>query len=386
MKKSFKTVISIILTAMLVLSLSSCSIFETMRENALKSQSFVPETSPDDTQLVGDFNKYLAASLSSALTIKESTSYSAGKPKITKDGESAGTLDAAAKQLKTFIMSAKPGKEDNWIKGAPADAENIKDIAQTLLKDIDGNLILELSSSRNTVKEATTDENGKEVKDESGNVIYTEKNNDNVIHMTFNYFDTVNLDGEEYATDENGDAAEETTVVYAEDNAVTSIFGEDLSHDEVLKNFENIENYITVKDYELQYTNCKITADADLGDGTLSFVKFQKEMEVTANAQGVGELADYGDIQVVFTLTRTVNYEFTYEETESELGEDTDVADVDTTVEDTSADESVVETESESEIDETVSDDINTAETDSTENENTVAVEENTAATESEEA
>lgn len=349
MKKSIKTFISLVLTAILVLSLSSCSIFEAMRENALNSKNFVPETTPEESEIIDTFNAYLENSLATALTVKESISYSAGTPDILKsDDEEAGILDAAAKQLKNFIISAKPGKADNWLKGAPDDAENVKDVKDSLLEALNKDFIMDFDFSRNVVSEAQTDEHGNEVKDEEGNVIMVEHNGDNVLHLNFYYYDTVNLNGEEYATDENGKAAEETTVLYSDKATVEDIFGLPLDKTDVLKNFENISNYITVGDYEIEYTNCRISSDADIEDEVLSFVKFQKEMKITADAQGVGALSSYGDIKVVFTLTQTVNYEFTYAEDDDnyvDLGGENEDKDTTEASETTTEEQSVSESD-----------------------------------------
>lgn len=324
MKKSIKTVISFVLITLLALSFSSCSVFQSMRENALKASQITIHETPEKDQIISEYNALLALSLMDATEIKENVSYSAGKPDVFKAGEEAGVLDAAANQLKNFIMSAKPGSASTVLE---------KD-AESLLKSLDEAAVLNFDFSRNIATENVTDEKGNEVKDENDVVVTETKISDNILHLTFNFFaDELTVLGEG-ATNENGEAAEEaTTTIYADDVTIESVFGTLKDKEAVLKNFESVKDYIVVTDYEITYENCLITSDADLEEGRLNFVNFQKNMKVTAKAEGVGALAEYGEIEVVFNLTLNTNYEFSYAEAEED----------DETAEDTTAEETTVE-------------------------------------------
>ena len=317
MKKTVKTIISVLLTAMLTLSLASCSIFEAMRENALLAQQFVPEITPEETQIKALFNEWLENSKTNAKEIKENISYSIGNPDVFKAGEEAeaGLLDAAAKQIKDFIKTGNPGSAEYLVKGTPAD-ENVKtkDLNDTLLFAIDEGFTTDFTFTRNETEEIVTDEKGNEKKDENGEVIKEIKNADNILHLSFNCYEVTNLEGEEFATNEDGEPAEETTYIYKDAEEIEEVFGAPLDKQEVIKNFDNIKDYINVLDYEIEYTNCRISADADLLTNVLTFVNFQKEMKVTAKAECVGALSSYGEVDIVFTLTQSTNYEFTYDE------------------------------------------------------------------------
>lgn len=337
MKKTLKTIISFVSIALLVLSFSSCSIFQAMRENAMNADKIVIHDSPEAEKLITQFNEMLAASKAEAIEIKENIGYSAGTPEVLKDGSEAGILDSAAGQLKNFIMSANPGSQSNVIE---------KD-ASSLLNALDEAFVLNYTFSRNMVTENVTDAEGAEVTDADGNIVTEDRISDNCLHLTFEFFDVTAADGTEYETNENGEVEEETTVVFAEDATIEAVFGTLKDKADVLKNFENVKDYITVSDYEVDYNKCTITSDADLETGRLSFVRFQKEMTVTAQAEGVGALSEYGKLEVVFNLTQTVTYEFTYEEeaedseettgTEEATAEETTVAEETTAIEETTA-------------------------------------------------
>lgn len=391
MKKTFKTIISFLTVAVIILSLSSCSIFESMR-NAANNKPEIFDT-PDEAQIVAEFNKLLDNSIATAEKINESVSYSAGRPDVLNaEGEEAGLLDTAANQLKTFIMSNNPGSK----------SEEVADTSATLLKAIDADNVINFEFNRNISSENVTDEKGKEetetVVNENGEVseviVTRQFISDNTLHLTFNYFENLpvsevttavaeettieediytedDIYAEEYveevveevaeevteeateevteeATEEVTEEAteeaaeetteEETTVIYADDSVIEAVFGSAKNKEDVLKNFECIADYIVVKDYTTENEICKITADADLEKGNVSFIRFEQNMKVTVKAQGVGELADYGDIEIVFNLTKTTNYDFTYPTAEE--AEDTTSKEADT---DTTADEIVID-------------------------------------------
>lgn len=383
MKKSLKAVFSFITVTVLVLSLASCSLIESM-QSALNAAPPAILDTPSEDVVVAEFNKYITNSLGGAVKITENISYSAGSPDIFKDGEEAGVLDAGANQLKNFIMSGNPGSEYFVIKdtdNTDPDAQK-KDVTDTLLKGFDSALILSLDFSRNIVTENVTDENEKEVTEivtnengEKENVVLTTQfENDNTLHLTFNYFESIlaeEADSLADASEETTEAVEETTeteeetaeeenaepetvIVYADDTDIENVFGSLKNKEDVIKNFDNIKDYIKVLDYSVEYEACKVTADADISEETVSFINFEKNMKVTVKAEGVGSLASYGEIEIVFTLSKSVNYEFTYpveEDVEnaedttaatSDNGETTEAAteDVaDTTNEETAADE-----------------------------------------------
>ncbi len=373
MKKSIKTVISFVLITLLALSFSSCSVFKSMRENALNAAQTTIYATPEKEQIIFEYNTLLAASLMSATEIKENVSYSAGKPDVLKEGEEAGVLDAAANQLKTFIMSAKPGSASTVIEAG----------AESLLNTLDEANVLDFTFSRNMSTETVTDEKGNNVTNENGENVTETNISDNVLHLTFNFFDYVTVaddaaeenteaeaeteteaaaeetvaeettaeaetaeettaeetTAEETTAEETTAAAEEeTTLILADDATIEGIFGSLKDKEAVLANFENIKDYIVVSDYEITYENCLITSDADLEAGVLNFVNFQKNMKVTAKAEGVGALAAYGEIEVVFTLTLNTNYEFSYADAEEET-----TAEEATAEETTAADEATTE-------------------------------------------
>ncbi len=344
MKKSFRTIISFVSVALILVSFSSCTLIEAMKNGAIQAGDTTIYDSPEAEKVVAEFNGYLENSKNLAVKITENVSYSAGNPDVFKAGEEAGILDAAAKQIKTFIMSANPGSTSK---------EVTKDDKDNLLNKIDEAAILKFDFTRNVATENVTNEKSENITDESNNPVTETRISDNILHLTFNYFDyvpvtdaapsveadtaesetateettaaeetTAEAEASEATTAEDTTAAEETTLIIADTATIESVFGTNKDKQLVLANFDCIKEYIVVKDYEITYNNCVITSDANIETGTLSFVNFQKNMTVKATVEGVGALASYGEMEVVFDITMNTNYEFTYEE-----ADDTDTED-----------------------------------------------------------
>lgn len=314
MKKILKTSTAVIVTVSMVLSLSSCSLFRTMRENAEKAAQIEILDSPEEENILSSYNKIESEAVINASEIKENISYSAGTPEITKDGEKAGILAASAKQLKKLIMDGKPGKSSRVLENG---AEG------TLLGVIAPTSVFESFCDRNISRENATDEKGNERADENGNVITVERVSDNTAHFRFEYFDIKNSDGSDFVEPENKNEIQEesTKVIYSDDNEIKAVFGEDEDKQVVLDNFDCISDFIKIKNYDIEYKKCTVSADADLRTGEMFFVKYDKNMTVTVEAEGVGELSSYGDLQIVLDVTKTVNYEFSYPEETEETDE-----------------------------------------------------------------
>lgn len=314
MKNLLRTMTAIAAILTLVLNLSSCTLFKTLRANAEKQEEIIIYPSPDEKNTVKEFNGLLEKSLRDAKKINESIKYSAGTPDIMKDGEEAGLLDDAAKQLKNLIMDGKPGKESRTVKDAEAEPQT-DETASSLLKAINEADVLSFSCERNITEENVTNEKGKEIIGESGEAETTRYISDNTAHFTFNYFNVLNSDGtvyEEQKDKKDGEDEEATTVVYADDSVIVKAFGPLKDSGAVLKNFEVWADYIKVDGYSVKYNECRIKADADLDAKNLSYVTLSQDMTVTAKAQGAGALSEYGELEIEFSITKTVDYSFEY--------------------------------------------------------------------------
>ncbi len=362
MKKSFRTLIAIAVVLMMVFSLSSCSIFQAMKD----AQNNVEETTiyadPAENEIISTFNKYLSNSTANAKAVNWSDSYSAGSVKVlTSDGEEAGILDDAASQIKNFIMSSKPGAESGTLENNNTEG--------TLLAVIDEASVLNFTYERNYATENVTNEDGEEVTDENGNIVTDTYVSDNILHLVLNYYDDVALKtapvvdetvvdetvvdetvadetvadetvADETVADETvaeettaeETTAEETTVeettaeetvaeettteettrIYADDATIESIFGSLKDKEAVKAEFDCVKDYLVLNDYSIEYTDCSVKSEMDLENEQLSFVEFTKNMVVTASVTGVGSLAEYGELTVTFNLTQTTNYSFDY--------------------------------------------------------------------------
>lgn len=299
MKKAFRNITVILLIAAMCLSLCSCNVFRTMRENAERASMIQIAETPDDEEAIRLLQELVTAGAGMADEIKETVSYDAGNPDILSGDGEAGLLDASAKQLRNLIMESKPGRTEETIA-----ADDLR-----LLTKLDARGALNVTVDRNYTDEKVTDEKGNYVAGEDGEIVTVKKVADNVLHFTIDYYDT-NITGQN--TKDDGTTEDITEYVPADEATIADVFGEPADKTAVLAAFDATADYIAVNGYDVTYTNCRIVADVDLDEGIVTFVRFEKHMNVTAQAACVGQLADYGDVTVVFPLTKNIEYSFSY--------------------------------------------------------------------------
>ena len=299
MKKALRNITVILLIATMCLSLCSCNVFKTMRENAERASMIEIVETPDDEEAIRTLQEIVHASAGIAEEMKENVSYDAGNPDILSGDGEAGLLDASAKQLRSLIMEGKPGKTEETL--SPDDLR--------LLEKLDAHGALNVTVDRNYTEEKVTDEKGNYVADENGEIVTEKKVADNILHITIDYYDT-KVTGQ----NEKDDGATEdiTEYVPADEATIADVFGEPADKAAVLAAFDATADYVSVSGYDLAYTNCRIVADVNLDEGIVGFVRFEKHMTVTAQAACQGKLADYGDVTVVFPLTKNIEYSFSY--------------------------------------------------------------------------
>lgn len=299
MKKAFRNMIVFLLIAAVCVSLSSCNVFRTMRENAGRASMIEIIESPDDAEAAKTFREILDVSAGQADAIHENVSYRAGNPSIQKDGEDAGLLDDAAKQIRDLIMEGKPGSS----------SEDLTADDLHLLKTFDPAGAKDIIVDRNYDNVKVTDDKGNETVDENGEVITERVVGDNILHLTMEYFTTVVT---ETKTNDEGETEDVTEIVPDDSAVLNDVFGGEADKAVVLEAFDAVADYVKVNDYTISYTDSRVTSDLSLDESIVTFVKFEKNMTVTALVTCLGQLAEYGDVTVTFPLTKTTEYSFSY--------------------------------------------------------------------------
>ncbi len=299
MKKALRNMIVFLLIAAVCVSLSSCNVFKTMRENAERASMIEILASPDDAEAARTFRELLDVSAGQADVIHEDVSYRAGNPSVQKDGEDAGLLDDAAKQIRDLIMEGKPGHS----------SEDLTADDLHLLKTFDPLGAKDIIVDRNYDNIKVTDDKGNETVDENGEVITERVIGDNILHLTMEYFTTTVTDTK---TNGEGETEDVTEIVPADGALLNDVFGGEADKAAVLEAFGAVADYVKVNDYTISYTDSRVTSDLSLDEDIVTFVKFEKNMTVTALVTCLGKLADYGDVTVTFPLTKTAEYSFSY--------------------------------------------------------------------------
>lgn len=306
MKKIVRTSVSILLAAGMIYSLSSCTLFSSIRKRVEEANNTTLAATPEENEVVNRFNSLLKNSAERAEKINEKTEYKFNGMKITKaDGSDADALGKSAGILKKLVAEKKPGKSEKEITD--------KNISDTLLADVEADMLLDYEFSRNTRTVDVTEENGKEVSNENGENVTEIKITDNILKTVFKYFkDVKDENGTTQMPEEGETAAEPTTRIFADDSVIKDVFGENADKEAVLAHFDCIKNYVTVVDYEIKNGSCQIRSDIDLVASDLSDIEFSQPMTVTAQVKGVGALEKYGDLTVTVELEKKVSYSFTY--------------------------------------------------------------------------
>ena len=78
--------------------------------------------------------------------------------------------------------------------------------------------------------------------------------------------------------------------------------------DEVMKEFEKAEKYISVEKPVLTYLNCQIIVKADLETDEITSIEYIKNADVKTSVTGTGNLSDIGTVPVQFRYRDSVTY------------------------------------------------------------------------------
>lgn len=79
---------------------------------------------------------------------------------------------------------------------------------------------------------------------------------------------------------------------------------------DIIKHFDVAKNYLTVNDFEIAFTPCKISAGFNAVNDQMTYATYEKNMVVTANVTFTGALEQYGEVVVEFPCTSSLTYNF----------------------------------------------------------------------------
>ena len=302
MKTKLRALLAALTCVALAVGFSGCGMLKTIRENArIASERVILETPAEDT-LAGLFNDALAASMAAGVEVDESVSFHIGRPRLESETESAAAdiLGKCADALKNLITEADPGSSEREIESG--------DFSDTLLGPVDAADVKAVSARRNLVNVAVTDENGKEVSDEEGNLVTEQKINDNFAEVTLSFHENET----KTETDDEGNEKETVTVLPVDAALAQKYFGAAPDRAEILNQLAKLSAYLQVDSYEIEYKACEITALIDLDETVAHSVRYTKNFTVTAEVTGVGAFADMGRLTVAFDGSAETDYTFEF--------------------------------------------------------------------------
>jgi hypothetical protein len=281
MKRIFTVAISILLISTLLMTLTSCGSSDTQSETeevqSTEAAVYVESATPvgnTSVEVLEYFNHLLNGVKSS-------------KPVIYYNIEKNVPNDT----LKVTKKGAEDAEEiDDSLKAINDAAKGIKDL---MLQDIKG---------------------------KSGDIAYGDDNSEMLFVTGESWASKLTTDDIAYATiKEVGDvyyitiAFNDLTSEEAQD-VLTKAF--DLRDKEELlasEEFEKSKDYLSLNDYDVTYSGCKITATVNRLTDELVNLNYYKAAKVTADMTGAGTLEAYGDVSVMFTLEDKAYYEINWE-------------------------------------------------------------------------
>ena len=281
MKRIFTVAISILLISTLLMTLTSCGSSDTQSETeevqSTEAAVYVESATPvgnTSVEVLEYFNHLLNGGKSS-------------KPAIYYNIEKNVPNDT----LKVTKKGAEDAEEiDDSLKAINDAAKGIKDL---MLEDI---------------------------KSKSGDIAYGDDNSEMLFVTGESWASKLTTDDIAYATiKEVGDvyyitiAFNDLTSEEAQD-VLTKAF--DLRDKEELlasEEFEKSKDYLSLNDYNVVYSGCKITATVNRLTDELVNLNYYKAAKVTADMTGAGTLEAYGDVSVMFTLEDKAYYEINWE-------------------------------------------------------------------------
>ncbi len=159
-----------------------------------------------------------------------------------------------------------------------------------------------------------------DIRESSGYINYGEDNSENLF-----------VKGESWASELTAEDIQYATIKEIGDNYFITIAFNDLTSEEAqnvltkafdLRDKEEIlaseefaksKEYLELKDYDVVYSGCKITATVNRLTNEITNINYYKAANVTADMTGAGTLESYGDVNVIFTLEDKANYDITWD-------------------------------------------------------------------------
>ena len=289
-----KKVLSLLLVLTLLFALSSCGMLARIRENAKKNAERELLATPEAAALDETLPAAIEKSFSTAHEVDAAFEISAGDVDVTGDGD-VGLLDQGANMLKTLLLDLVNSSLD-------VDEKPVSE-KDTLLEGYLLSTAADVKLERNTQEEPVTDEKGKEVADEEGQIVTRTVLADNFLKITALYYTVADENAEPEAL---------------ESAVIEKVFGEARDKAAILEKLKSAENYFKNVDYTFTYAAPEVKLVLDLEAGRLTSAEFRKNVNVTLTAEGAGILEGCGSITVTFPLTDATDYTFDYVHLEDE--------------------------------------------------------------------
>jgi len=78
--------------------------------------------------------------------------------------------------------------------------------------------------------------------------------------------------------------------------------------DEIMEEFDKVNEYMSVEKPDLTYKNCQIIVKADVETDEVYSIEYVKTIDVETTVTGKGKLSDIGEVPVIFNYSNNISY------------------------------------------------------------------------------
>ena len=235
--------------------------------------------------------------------------------------ESATPVDKSSEEILNYfnglvndIKAEKPAMYYRFELNVPNDSLKVTKAGQEEAETIDESL-----SAINDAAKAVKDLMLENIKEQSGDVAFGADNTDVLLVKGESFASKLTVDDIKYATmTEVGD--EYFITIEFDDVAeidAKKVLGKAYSirdKEDILNSeeFAKTKEYLELKNYNVSYSGCKITATVNRHTDEITRLEYLKLANVTASAIGKNTFQEHGDLSVLFTLEDKAYYEINW--------------------------------------------------------------------------
>lgn len=212
------------------------------------------------------------------------------------------------------LKTEKPAISYRYEKNVPNDSIKITKAGEEELDEVDPSL-----ASINDAAKGVKDLILEDIKESGGDIAFGADNSEYLFKKGEPWTSTLSVSDIDYATIKEVGDNYYITIAFndIEKNGDTSSLAKafDLRDKDAIlasEEFAKTSAYLKFNDYDIAYSDCKITATVNRLTNEITNLNYYKAAVVTAHMTGAGTYEEHGDISVIFTLEDKSDFNMTW--------------------------------------------------------------------------